>query len=310
MNPIIYQVIMILASVSVISIIYKMRKKISGAFTVLKGIYGKHADKGIDDTDELYELIEASGYNYDSTQDIFYTRLDAWQREMGYTRLYDEAAAPLSMIIDCEPIYFQYDHKIWLIEFWKGQYGMTTGCEIGVYNIEEPDIYIPSIFNATAFYNCASDSERLYMAYYLERNGEILFIRKGCHWWLTGFKLGEFSEPSELRMHIAIILKDEVMIQEFIKGLKNAGYKDDEFMQDGKIVRLLFSKPHSTKPLTRTKITDYLVQLKNKKLCDEYQEITKDCITMEEKVVAISEKAPELLLSAFMNIGKTKELFR
>ena len=34
-----------------------------------------------------------------------------------------------SAIIDCEPIYFSYGGKRWLIELWKGQYALTTGAE-------------------------------------------------------------------------------------------------------------------------------------------------------------------------------------
>ena len=71
--------------------------------------------------DELDEAINAAGYSYDSKEDIFYSNIDAWQKNMGYCQLYDEAAAPLGMIIDCEPIHFIYNGKRWLIEFWKGQ---------------------------------------------------------------------------------------------------------------------------------------------------------------------------------------------
>ena len=61
--------------------------------------------------EEIFEKIDLAGYHYDPYQDIFYTKIDAWQREMGYFRLYDEAAAPLNMIIDCEPIYINYGAK-------------------------------------------------------------------------------------------------------------------------------------------------------------------------------------------------------
>jgi len=55
--------------------------------------------------DELDKAIEIAGYSYDPKQDIFYSTMDPWQRDIGYCRLYDELAAPLGMIIDCEPIY-------------------------------------------------------------------------------------------------------------------------------------------------------------------------------------------------------------
>ena len=60
-------------------------------------------------------LLERLGYAYDQSQGIFVSILHAWQRDFGYCRLYDEAAALFSMIIDCEPIYFSYGGKRWLI---------------------------------------------------------------------------------------------------------------------------------------------------------------------------------------------------
>ena len=51
----------------------------------------------------------------------------------------------MGMIIDCEPVRFYYGGKKWLIELWKGQYGMTTGCEIGVYTAPVYDVKSHSI---------------------------------------------------------------------------------------------------------------------------------------------------------------------
>lgn len=93
------------------------------------------------DQDRLEELnrdLKPFGFAYDPSQDLFYSLMDCWQRNFGYCRLYDEATATFSMIIDCEPIYFRYGGKKWLIEFWKGQYGMTTGGEIGIYYTTGP----------------------------------------------------------------------------------------------------------------------------------------------------------------------------
>jgi len=102
--------------------------------------------------------------------------------------LYDEAAAPLGMIVDCEPIHFEYKGKRWLIQFWKG-----------VYATDKPDINIPGLFKGT-FYNSIKDDEFLWMSFTLKKNGKVLFERGDRHWWLTGFKLGEFSQPWELTM--------------------------------------------------------------------------------------------------------------
>ncbi|MDF2530806.1 MAG: hypothetical protein K0Q65_387 [Clostridia bacterium] len=260
-----------------------------------------------DNEDDLYEAIEAAGYSYEPEQDIFFSNMDAWQRNMGYCRLYDEAAAPMGMIIDCEPIYFEYDGKRWMIEFWKGQYDLTTGCEIGVYATEEPDINIPNVFNGT-FYSCAGDEDLLHMAYLVKKNDEEYFAREGKHWWLTGFKLGEFSEPSELTMDLTITLKDEMMRDAFVEGLRNAGYIEEEIHISENTVELKFDMPHTPQPSTRVEETDSLIQLKNQLLCEQYQEITAPYQTFPDKIKAIQEKAPELF-EKIMNMGKTKLLF-
>ena len=256
--------------------------------------------------DDLYKAIGTAGYSYDPKQDIFYSNMDAWQRSMGYCRLYDESAAPMGMIIDCEPIYFEYDHKRWLIEFWKGQYDLTTGCELGVYTTEEPDLNIPGVFNGP-FFKCAEDADQLHMDYYLMKNDEKLFSREDKHWWLTGFKLGEFSEPSELAMHLSVTLKDDVMRDAFLVGLKSAGYLEHEINISENTVSVIFEKAHTEQPFTRIEETDRIIQMKNQIMCEQYQEITGPYNSFPEKVKAIQEQSSELYQSV-LNIGRTKQL--
>lgn len=257
--------------------------------------------------DSLDKAIEAAGYSYDLQQDIFYSNIDAWQREQGYCRLYDEAAAPLGMIIDCEPIYFEYHNKRWLIEFWKGQYDLTTGCEIGVYATEEPDLDIPGVFKGT-FYRSVDNADLLKMSFSLKKNGKILFTREDKHWWLTGFKLGEFSQPSELTMFLSITFKNEDMCKAFVEGLKNAGYWQDEIIIAGNTVGLKFDKTRTPQPITRRPETDFIIQRKNELLCDKYQDITSGYDNFPDKINAIKKQAPEMY-EQIINIGKTTQLF-
>lgn len=253
--------------------------------------------------DGLDSLLADAGYSYDPKQDIFYSILDPWQRSVGYCRLYDEAAAPLSMIMDCEPIYFEYRDEKWLIEFWKGQYGMVTGGEIGVYS-EGIDFNILNFWKDT-LYKCASNDDLLQMSYTLKKNGQLLFTREAKHWWLTGFILGEFSEPSELTMNIKITLKDEVMLEAFLNGLRNAGYSDGQFIVAKNTVSLTFDTPHSPQPFTRTPVTDWIIQRKNELLCNKYQEITKPFTSFQDKVKAIEEHAP-FMYENIIKIDKAK----
>lgn len=259
--------------------------------------------------DDWREMVAAAGYEYDEGQDIFYSRIDAWQRNMGYCRLYDEAAAPLNMIIDCEPIYFEYNQKRWLIEFWKGQYGMTTGCEVGVYNTKGPDIDIPGTFKGT-FFGSVEDHELLNMSITLVKGDSRLLWRSDRHWWLTSFKLGEFSHPHDLIMYVNIVFIDTTMRDAFVQGLVNAGYPQEEFaLKAGNQVSIVFSKPHTKQPLSRIKGTDWVVQVKNKYLCDKYLEVTAGYTTFPEKVKALHEKSPEVY-KAMLVFGKPLLLFK
>lgn len=108
------------------------------------------------------------------------------------------------------------------------------------------------------------------MSYTLKKNGNPLFTREGKHWWLTGFKLGEFSNPSELTMDITITLHNVIMRDAFVTGLWNAGYPLDEFTRNGTTVSFTFAKPYTPPPLTRIPKTDQLIQRKNELLCVNY----------------------------------------
>lgn len=259
------------------------------------------------DMETLYKAIESIGYSYDQCKDIFYSNLKAWQRNCGYCHLYDEAAAPLGMIIDCEPIYFQYDEKQWLIEFWKGQYDLATGAEIGIYTPEGPELIVNGVSKGM-LYKCASEENQLDMSFVLKKNGKELFTREENHWWLTGFRLGEFSNPSQLTLDLKITLKDTLMCNAFVAGLKKAGYLENEIKINEKTVSLEFNKPHTHQPITRLPETDLIMQINNKIMCGRYQKITSPYNTFPEKINAIEKQAPDLL-EKVLKIGKSKELF-
>lgn len=262
----------------------------------------KTGEKGFD------KLISDAGYAYDPFQGIFYSKMDAWQRKYGYCRLYDEAAAPTGMIIDSEPVHFEYGGKRWLIQFWKGQYYLNTGCEIGIYYTEEPDLAIPNLFNGT-FYKCVGNADRLEMAYILYKNGRELFRREEKHWWLTGFKTGEFSEPWELAMRIRITFKDTAMCRSFVKAMRKIGYQEYEINTNGITAEFMFDRAHTSQPLTRTEETDWIIQRNNERICNRFQEITEGYASWSEKLRAIREKEP-FLSEAVINMGKTKQIFK
>jgi hypothetical protein len=293
----------------VIAIIIKMKKLFTRSPKKKQEIV--HPISDLLDRSEVLEELDHElipfGFKYEPYQDIFYSIMNGWQRTCGYCRLYDEATAPLGMIVDSEPITFEYNGYRWLIEFWKGQYGMTTGCEIGIYYTDEEEKNIPGIFQGYFYYSISND-DRMNMSFALRKNGNLLFTRSGYHWWLTGFKLGEFSKPSELTMDIMLDFFDKTMLHAFVEGLKRTGYARQEYEVRGLRVYIHFDKPHSPQPVTRTAFTEFLMQRSNGNLCHTYNHITNDFKDTLDKLVVLRKESPNMYYQV-LNLGKTKAVF-
>ncbi len=289
-----------------VSIIFRFKKKKKKRHEVVRPvteIIGNVPER----LAELNQEIFPFGFAYEPYQDIFYSLMNPWQRDLGYCRLYDEASAALSMIIDSEPIRFEYNGRKWLIEFWKGQYGMNTGGEVGIYYTNGPDLNIPGVFNGT-FYFCVKDEDCINMSFAFRKNGNLLFTRSGYHWWLTGFKLGEFSKPSELSMDILLDLYDKRMATAFVEALKKAGYNDKEYVLQGRRVTVRFDKPHTKQPITRTAFTDFLMQRNNESFCNSYNYLTEAYTDTIDKLEIVRKESPDMY-NKVLSIGKPKAAF-
>ncbi len=242
-------------------------------------------------TDAFESVDSVAGFGYDKDQDIFYSTHDAWQRKFGYCQLYDEVAAASNMIVHCEPFRFAYEGKRWLIEIWKGQYGITTGCEVGVYTSDGADLNIPKIFDGT-FYGQTLPEDNLQMELALLKDQEFLFCRNDRHWWLTGFVLASYSQPSELTMQVKITLKTKEMRDIFIRTVKDAGYLDNEMDVNGNSVALIFKTPHAPQPITQSGLLASIVQAQNKLLCRFTRYATRDMNNTLEKMAYLQKKLP------------------
>ena len=236
----------------------------------------------------LNELIAPFGFLYDGCEDIFFSATDAWQREFGYRALFDRAAPRFHMIFDCEPVYFEYNGKTWLIEFWKGQYGINTGAEIGVYCADE--ILSPDQYSHAQFHSVPED-QMLPMAMTLESHGKTLLCVKNVHWWLTGFRMGMFRCPKDLRMRISITFPDGRMKQSFVTGLKNLGY-DAELCLCGHTVSLLFSTPHTKEKGIFHRLRKRLVQRMNRLFVRIFLLVTRPFSCTADRLLYLYEFLP------------------
>lgn len=236
--------------------------------------------------------LAETGFAYELRGDYFYSLMDCWQRNMGYCKLYDESAHLFNMIMDCEPVAFTYGGKKWLIELWKGQYGITTGAEIGIYNTRDGAVDTEE-FQGT-FYEAANDAERMPMSFVLKKNGKTLIKRNAVHWWLTGFKLGEFSEPGSLTMDIRMQFPERGMCFAFVNALKEIGYQPYEYKVRKNEVRIHYDRPHTTQPLTGRAMQKAVVQRTNENNCGLYEVATIRFRDTLDKLEFMKAQAPEL----------------
>jgi hypothetical protein len=235
-------------------------------------------------TSALAYAVYAAGFLYDPDQDIIYSRMDALQRNFGYAFGYDAAALGMSAVLDCEPIFFDYDGKHWMIEMWKGQYGLESGCEIGVYTRpigstgpgyalldatvgQRPGDAAPS---HNLFYDCAADADRLQLSATLHRDGEVLLTRgPEVHWWLTGFKWGVLSDPSQLSVDVAITLKDDAMCAAFEAGIAGRPYPN--LKVEGTTVSFTFDRPYAVPQPPRPAPILAAVEAANQEIVSSYE---------------------------------------
>lgn len=227
--------------------------------------------------------IFATGFAFDKRQNIFYSRKDAWQKKYGYRRLFDELASGFYMIMDCEPIIFEYEEEIWLIELWKGQYGITIGAEIGIYVSKDGNRF-----------QCVNPDQELYTRFHLWKGQKLIAGREEKGWWITGFALGEYAPTKNICMTAEITLKDIEMRDAFLEALVKKGYHGSEITIWGNTVRIRYEKPYSKQPASSNGIFAKYVMLKNRINVWLFKRITRKQTATLDKIEYVKLVAPWL----------------
>lgn len=220
-------------------------------------------------------------YKYSYKDDYYYTNdKRCWQQSFGFSKFYDLVAPYILLEYDYVRVYFTYEGKDWMIQLWKGQYGMVFyGAETGVYTKKHSDS-APGVFTV---YQCAKEGDWLDMdmTMYHDTTGLGTYQREftreyGRYWWCTGFKRGHLrvEEPArELRTTGTITLKSEEMTTLFTEGLLQCGFtalapgsalKPDTFWVDGNSVHYMWqniSHAETTMPIKAMAVANVLAPL-------------------------------------------------
>ena len=182
------------------------------------------------DTDLNFSKINLASYKYNPDGNFYYTDdKECWQKNFGFNEVYDTFAPVTMMYYDTVRTTFEYGGKEWLIQTWKGQYGMAfVGGEIGVYT--------RPIGSIGSHFTCADKDDWLYMetAFMWDEyeTGEYraVFNRKyDKYWWATGFVVGFPNGSlrktlSEFRLVVHITFKDAKMADAFCNAFENNGF--------------------------------------------------------------------------------------
>ncbi len=171
-------------------------------------------------------------YQYSYIDDYYYTNdKEAWQYNFGFGKVYDIVSPYIMLEYDYVRVFFTYEDKDWMLQMWKGQYGMIFyGGEIGIYNRAHSEDGV----NEWTMYECPDDEDWLKMEltmWHEELDGSWTreFTREyDEYWWCTGFKNGHLrvEEPAdELRLTGRITFKDAEMTKIVVDGLKECGFK-------------------------------------------------------------------------------------
>ncbi len=263
------------------------------------GIYQKKkAEKkvsGRSDEEKLKDfkiVLNTVGFDYDLKNDFVFSQKEPWQKKVGYSRFYDEAAGVMNMVIDCEPITFFYHNRYWLIELWKGQYGMAAGAEIGIYTAEIGR-KAPDFFDGT-LYTCVDEKDYMDLEFTLYKDGEKLLSREENHWWLTAFKPGVFTEPESLHMKCGIRFPDQEMTQAFLDGMEACGYSLEEINVNKEKVSFFYTEPRNKQPIIRMGYAAKGIQRQNRRNCRLYLRLTKKYDRTIDKVDYIRYRLPRL----------------
>lgn len=227
------------------------------------------------------ELVYPFGYRFHCDCGFFSSTEDAPRRQAGYTWLYDYMAPRFQMVFDALPVYFDYRGRTWLIEFWKGQYGINTGAEIGIYHA---DSIIPETEYKTAWFSCAEDHELLDCSFLLCNAGAECIRSFGRHWWLTAFLTGYFSKPACLSMESCICFPNREMLSAFLNGLKRAGRPESAVSVNGLSVCFTFCHSYEKYSLL-TRFFRSFSQWKNKLFCKLYLWVTRPFFSAEDRIL-------------------------
>lgn len=223
-NPDVYEVILLLTY------------RDGGQETLTPGIFinivtGECSNKQVDGGG-----LVNTGFNFNLSEMLVYATINGWMRNYGFCLFYDVAVAmsPLLWNYDTRRFKFDYDGLEWMIQIWKGNYLITNGGEVGLYN-RTPDKW-------GTYYDCATDEQLLEMTLQIYHGEDLLVdLPPQMHWWINGFHMSDrMYLPESLTMKFSIVMRDEEMLNAFCEAIDNHYMKDVSYTVEGLKINVIW----------------------------------------------------------------------
>lgn len=179
--------------------------------------------------------LVGTGYNFSTAEMLVYTLPNAWVRDFGFCFLYDLFSYTTPFFFyETRRIKFDYEGKDWMVQVWKGNYLVSNGAEVGVYNRDR--------IRFGSFYDCVNDEDMLEMSMQLYHDDDLIFERENqLHWWLTGFRISDVLYPADsMTLNFSITMKDAEMLDAFCKSIDKHYKKDMSYTVDGLTVTVVW----------------------------------------------------------------------
>lgn len=168
------------------------------------------------------------GFEFSYAELLLYAQTNVWMRDFGFTFLYDLFCYTTPFFFyNTRRIKFDYDGLEWMVQIWKGNYLISNGAEVGIYNRQPGSI--------GTYYDCANDEQMMNMSMKLYHGDDLILERpEQLHWWLTGFKISDTLYPAKyLTLDFTIEMPDEEMRDAFCEAIDTHYRKDMSYTVDG-----------------------------------------------------------------------------
>lgn len=173
--------------------------------------------------------LSGTGFNFNLSEMLVYATMDAWMRDFGFCLFYDVAAGSMPLLWNYNTRRFKFDYNglEWMIQIWKGNYLITNGGEVGVYNRTSEKF--------GSFYYAATNDQLMEMTLQIYHGEDLLVNQEPqMHWWINGFQMSDrIYIPDSLTLKSSIVMPDEEMLNAFCEAIDSHYRKDVSYTVEG-----------------------------------------------------------------------------